>query len=424
MALAEESERFNPHSQCISQPDFSKLPFWRFPQEAGEARNACRIRDSQVGGSTSYQGSVTQPHLGERSPKNLFAVLRYDQRGRRIRSWSLLTSCTLIFRVFCHSLKENTAEHTAENMIRRWRAQSEGRAQVKGSKRMDTNLRYPAEVCGFQPKVSDSSREGNPSPPPKRKQYNLHNQFAPFSAWEVNVSAQSEGGWFPDLCHRFENSFKGVRTGNTEEQQRSPILREPGDSQHESIGRKTPIVITFDRFAQIASNMPFAICFSPPKRDSQKRGSAREPLDDSRESSDARESANRFVRIGPSKRAQNLLRGQPSSVNSQGTGESLAQYECTMILVLPPYEYFWTDFFGTVSSLQSANESTKICALHRFYDLFWLGVGWEGRSPSSSTTSRSSQFALHAELMNRAKLPMEKASMPTPVWWWALPTAK
>ena len=41
--------------------------------------------------------------------------------------------------------------------------------------------------------------------------------------------------------------------------------------------------------------------FSPPKCDSQKRGSVREPRDDSRESSDSRESPNRFARIGPSK---------------------------------------------------------------------------------------------------------------------------
>ena len=47
--------------------------------------------------------------------------------------------------------------------------------------------------------------------------------------------------------------------------------------------------------------------FSPPKRDSQWRGSVREPWNDSRESGDFRESANRFARIGPSK-SRTLLR--------------------------------------------------------------------------------------------------------------------
>ena len=41
--------------------------------------------------------------------------------------------------------------------------------------------------------------------------------------------------------------------------------------------------------------------FSPPKRDSQKRGSVWERLGDSRESSDPHESANRFARTGTSK---------------------------------------------------------------------------------------------------------------------------
>ena len=56
-----------------------------------------------------------------------------------------------------------------------------------------------------------------------------------------------------------------------------------------------------ERFARIASNLLFAI-FSPPKRNSQKKGSVREPRwNDSRESGDSCESANRLVRIGPSK---------------------------------------------------------------------------------------------------------------------------
>ena len=60
--------------------------------------------------------------------------------------------------------------------------------------------------------------------------------------------------------------------------------------------------ITCERFARIASNLRFAIFYPPPpKRDSQKRGSVREPQNDSRESGDSRESANRFARIGPSK---------------------------------------------------------------------------------------------------------------------------
>ena len=63
-------------------------------------------------------------------------------------------------------------------------------------------------------------------------------------------------------------------------------LRWPGDLQCESIGRKTPIFIVFERFARIASNLRFAI-LSAPKRDWH-RGSVHE-------------SANRFARIGPSK---------------------------------------------------------------------------------------------------------------------------
>ena len=61
-----------------------------------------------------------------------------------------------------------------------------------------------------------------------------------------------------------------------------PELRWPGDSQRESgrfartdsresICRKTPIFITCERFAQIASKLRFSIC-SPPKRDSRKKG--------------------------------------------------------------------------------------------------------------------------------------------------------
>ena len=44
-----------------------------------------------------------------------------------------------------------------------------------------------------------------------------------------------------------------------------------GDS-HEWIRRNTPISITLERFVQIASNLPFASS-SPPKSDSQRRGS-------------------------------------------------------------------------------------------------------------------------------------------------------
>ena len=71
-------------------------------------------------------------------------------------------------------------------------------------------------------------------------------------------------------------------------------LRWPGDSQREwgrfaridsreSIRRKTPAFITFERFARIASNMRFA-SFSAPEMRFAKRNSVREPWDDSRES--------------------------------------------------------------------------------------------------------------------------------------------
>ena len=81
----------------------------------------------------------------------------------------------------------------------------------------------------------------------------------------------------------------------------------PGDSQRES-GQiranrftESPIFITCKRFVRIASNVRFAI-FSPPKRDSQNRGSVREPWNDSRNQAIyLRESANRLARIGPSK---------------------------------------------------------------------------------------------------------------------------
>ena len=104
--------------------------------------------------------------------------------------------------------------------------------------------------------------------------------------------------WPPDFCLQLEASCL-------------QWLRWPGASQRESgrfaridsrewIRSKTPIFITCERFARIASNLRFAI-FSPLKRDSLKRGSIREPWNDSRESDDSRESANRFARIGPYK---------------------------------------------------------------------------------------------------------------------------
>ena len=53
--------------------------------------------------------------------------------------------------------------------------------------------------------------------------------------------------------------------------------------------------------APIVSNLRFAI-FSPSEaRFAKKRGSVREARNDSRESGDSRESANRFARIGPAK---------------------------------------------------------------------------------------------------------------------------
>ena len=77
-----------------------------------------------------------------------------------------------------------------------------------------------------------------------------------------------------------------------------------GDS-HESTRRKQKknYFITCERFARIASNLQFAI-FSPPKRDSHKKKVVQfgnPDRNDSWESDDLRESANRFARIGPSK---------------------------------------------------------------------------------------------------------------------------
>ena len=79
-----------------------------------------------------------------------------------------------------------------------------------------------------------------------------------------------------------------------------------GDSR-ESIRRKNPISITWERFARIASNLRFAI-FSPPPPEARfaKKGFSSGPWNDSRESSDAHESANRFARIGPSKNPNNI----------------------------------------------------------------------------------------------------------------------
>ena len=88
------------------------------------------------------------------------------------------------------------------------------------------------------------------------------------------------------------------------------VLKWPGDSQresgrfaridsHESIQKKNYFrnlqAIRANRLKSPIRN------FWPPKRDSQKRGSVREPWNDSRQSGDSRESANRFARIGPSK---------------------------------------------------------------------------------------------------------------------------
>ena len=67
--------------------------------------------------------------------------------------------------------------------------------------------------------------------------------------------------------------------------------------------QKTPIFITRKWFARIASNPQFAI-FSPTKRDLQRRGPVRELWNDSRESGNSRESANRFARICGSIRAK------------------------------------------------------------------------------------------------------------------------
>ena len=74
----------------------------------------------------------------------------------------------------------------------------------------------------------------------------------------------------------------GPQSVSTGVSKRSLGLRWPGDSQRESgwfawtdsresIRRKTPIFKTFERFAQIASNLRFAI-FQPPRRAIRKKG--------------------------------------------------------------------------------------------------------------------------------------------------------
>ena len=78
----------------------------------------------------------------------------------------------------------------------------------------------------------------------------------------------------------------------------------------ESIRNKNkPISVTFERFAR-NSEWP-QTCdsqFLAPKRDSQEKGSVREPWNDLRESGDSRESANRYTRIGPSKFYKKYIR--------------------------------------------------------------------------------------------------------------------
>ena len=97
----------------------------------------------------------------------------------------------------------------------------------------------------------------------------------------------------------------------------SSELRWPGDSQcesgrfaridsHESIRRKTPIFIACERFARIASNLRFAV-LAPRSAIRKRNGISSGTLirNDSRESGDSRESANRFARIWPSKLLRN-----------------------------------------------------------------------------------------------------------------------
>ena len=98
-------------------------------------------------------------------------------------------------------------------------------------------------------------------------------------------------------------------------------LRWPGDSQRESgrlariesresIHRKTSIFITCEAVSD--SRESPQTCDSqflaPQSAIHRKRGSVREPWNDSRESSDPRESANRFARIGPSKCSKTMDR--------------------------------------------------------------------------------------------------------------------
>ena len=70
---------------------------------------------------------------------------------------------------------------------------------------------------------------------------------------------------------------------------------------HQSIRRTNPILIRRKRFARIASNLRFAVF--PPRSAIRKEGPFGNPesSNDSQESGDSRESANRFARIRPSR---------------------------------------------------------------------------------------------------------------------------
>ena len=84
---------------------------------------------------------------------------------------------------------------------------------------------------------------------------------------------------------------------------KSQILDGPAILSANRFAGANTIFIASERFPRIASNLRFAdLKFSAPKRNSQQqKGSIWEPSSDSRKSGDPRESANPFVRIGPSK---------------------------------------------------------------------------------------------------------------------------
>ena len=77
----------------------------------------------------------------------------------------------------------------------------------------------------------------------------------------------------------------------------------------ESIRRETPIFITFERFARIASNLRFE--FLAPRSAIRKQG-----VQLGNPEGDSRESANLFARIGPSKTKTSLRQLQKEELSA------------------------------------------------------------------------------------------------------------